>query len=117
MAINYYYIDGSVSAGQSTLLAIENESSFFGIGASTDISAGVVSTTTLKVGTGVTINSGIISASTLKVEENISISSGIVTAIGGFTSDQSSTPIKISIEGNTLTFSAVGIGSTSFILA
>ena len=49
MANNYYFIDGSVSAGQSTLLAIQNESAGFGIGATSDISAGIITATTLGI--------------------------------------------------------------------
>jgi len=41
---------------------------------------------------------------------------GIVTASGGFTSDENSTPIQISLNGNQLTFTASGIGSTTITL-
>lgn len=81
MAKNYYFIDGTVSAGQSTLTAISNESSSFGIGATTDIDAGVV------------------------------------TAVNGFISVGNTTPITITLVGNSLTLSAVGIGSTTLTLA
>ena len=50
MANNYYFINDSVSAGSSTMLAIQTESATFGIGATSDISAGILSSTTLKVG-------------------------------------------------------------------
>lgn len=99
MSKNYYYIDGSVAAGQTTLAAIQNESANFGIGATTAIETENLTVTTLKVGTGVTVNSG------------------IVTAIGGFISQGGATPIKITLNGNILSFTAVGIGSTFFTLA
>jgi len=94
MAKNYYFIDDSVSAGSSTMLAIQNESANFGIGATTDMSV-----TSLQVGTGVTV------------------SAGIVTAVNGFISGANMTPIKITLSGNVLSFTAVGIGSTFFRLA
>lgn len=54
--------------------------------------------------------------STLTVSGNASIS-GIITATGGFISVGNTTPIQISLVGNQLVFSAVGIGSTSLTLA
>ena len=42
---------------------------------------------------------------------------GIVTASGGFTSDENSIPIQISLNGNQLTFTASGIGSTTITLS
>jgi len=115
MTQNYYYIDSSVSAGQTTLTAIANESANFGIGATTDITAGIISATTLKVGTDIT--AGIVSATTLKVGTGITATSGIITALNGFISQGNATPIKITLSGNVLSFTAVGIGSTYFTLA
>ena len=43
--------------------------------------------------------------------------SGIITATGGFISVGNTTPITISLLGNKLTFTAVGIGSTTFTLS
>lgn len=43
--------------------------------------------------------------------------SGVVTATGGFISVGNTTPIQISLVGNQLTFTAVGIGSTTLTLA
>jgi hypothetical protein len=94
MANNYYFIDDSVSSGQSTIEAIQNESAGFGIGATSDILV-----TSLKVGTGITA------------------SNGIVTAATGFISIGNTTPIKITVSGNILSFTAVGIGSTFFRLS
>lgn len=53
--------------------------------------------------------------SKLTVQGNASIS-GIVTASGGFISVGNTTPIQISVVGNQLTFTAVGIGSTTLTL-
>ena len=94
MAKNYYFIDDSVSAGSSTMLAIQNESATFGIGATSEVSV-----TSLQVGTGITANSG------------------VITAVNGFISMGNTTPIKITLSGNVLSFTAVGIGSTFFTLA
>ena len=99
MAKNYYFIDDSVSAGSSTMAAIQNESTGFGIGATSDISAGIITATSLQVGTGITANNG------------------VITAVNGFISVGNTTPIKITLSGNILSFTAVGIGSTFFTLA
>jgi hypothetical protein len=53
--------------------------------------------------------------SALTVEGDGSFS-GIVTATGGFISVGNTTPIQISLDGNQLTFIAVGIGSTTLTL-
>lgn len=50
------------------------------------------------------------------IEENI-YTTGIVTSIGGFISVANTTPIQITLSGNLLTFTADGIGSTSFTLS
>jgi hypothetical protein len=44
-------------------------------------------------------------------------SSGVITATTGFISMGATTPIKITLSGNILSFTAVGIGSTFFRLA
>jgi len=88
MAKNYYYIDGNVSAGQSTLLAIENESASFGIGATTDLETEQLTVTTLKVGTAITANSGIITANSLNISGvTTTFISGITTVGLGSTSN------------------------------
>jgi len=88
MAKNYYYIDGNVSAGQSTLLAIENESASFGIGATTDLETEQLTVTTLKVGTAITANSGIITANSLDISGvTTTFISGITTVGLGSTSN------------------------------
>ena len=48
--------------------------------------------------------------------QNLNVS-GVATAFGGFISVANTTPITISLSGNRVMLSAVGIGSTSFILA
>lgn len=45
-----------------------------------------------------------------------SVTAGIITATDGFISVGNTTPIKISLIGNKLTFTAVGIGSTTLTL-
>lgn len=66
--------------------------------------------TTSNVGIGTTTAS---SALTVTGDANIT---GIVTATGGFISVGSTTPIQISLVDNQLTFTAVGIGSTTLLL-
>ena len=63
-------------------------------------------------------NLNVAGISTLSGQTNASNinASGIVTATSGFISIGNTTPIKIQLTGTTLTFSAVGIGSTSFSL-
>ena len=73
------------------------------------------------IGTGSTSSVGINSSSSALVQRftsansNLNVS-GIVTATDGFISAGSTTPIKISLIGNKLTFTAVGIGSTTLTL-
>jgi hypothetical protein len=108
MSKHFYFIDGNVAAGQSTLDAITNESATFGIGATS-----ILEPNELVVGTALSVGVG------------VSVSSGIVTSTGGFISGistdgllgVSTTPIQITLSGNILSFTAVGIGSTFFTLA
>ena len=108
MAKRFYFIDDAVSAGQSTVAAIENESGTFGIGATT-----VLEPNNLGVGNSLTVGVG------------VTVQGGIVTATGGFLSGistngllgVSTTPIHITLDGNVLSFTAVGIGSTFFTLS
>ena len=107
MAKRFYFIDDSVTAGQNTVAAIENESGTFGIGATTALEPN-----NLGVGNSLTVGVG------------VTVQGGIVTSINGYTSGVntstqlgvSTTPIQITLEGNVLSFHAVGIGSTNFTL-
>lgn len=67
--------------------------------------------TVSNVGIGTTTAS-----SALTVSGDASIS-GVITATGGFISVGNTTPIQITLENNILTFTAVGIGSTSLTLS
>ncbi len=73
------------------------------------------------IGTGSTSATGISSGTSALIQRftsansNLNVS-GIVTATQGFISAGSTTPIKISLVGNKLTFTAVGIGSTTLTL-
>lgn len=73
------------------------------------------------IGTANTSSVGITSGSSALIQRfttsssNVNVS-GIVTATGGFISVGNTTPIKISLVGNKLTFTATGIGSTTFTL-
>lgn len=46
-----------------------------------------------------------------------SSTAGVSTAFGGFISAASTTAVQITLSGSTLTFTASGIGSTSFTLS
>ena len=88
------FIDDSTQGGQNTLSGITTQGATYGVGISSDID-------------GV---------------RNFE-STGIVTSTGGFTSGistnqlgVSTTPIHITLDGNVLSFTAVGIGSTFFTL-
>lgn len=99
MSKNYYFIDDAVSAGQSTLVAISSESSRFGIGATTDIQAGAITSQSLSI-------SGI---STLGITTTQSlVVSGVTTSqslvVSGVTTSQS-----LVVSGIT----TIGLGSTS----
>jgi hypothetical protein len=48
--------------------------------------------------------------------EGDAIFSGIVTSFGGFSSELTSNPVKITVSGGSVIFDVVGIGSTSFAL-
>jgi hypothetical protein len=73
------------------------------------------------IGTASTSSVGINSGTSTLIQRfttassNVNVS-GIVTATGGFISSGSTTPIQISLVGNQLTFTAVGIGSTTLTL-
>lgn len=54
-------------------------------------------------------------SSTLNANANVN-TTGIITATGGFISVGNTTPIQISLVGDTLTFTAPGVGSTSLTL-
>lgn len=64
-----------------------------------------------------TLKVGIATVTVLKVGTGVTISAGVVTSFNGFISIANTTPIRISLSGNRVVFSAVGIGSTSFVLA
>lgn len=92
-----------------------------------DISvSGVVTATRFESTSGGTPTIGAattISLETIKVAISTDVTvgrnanvSGIVTATGGFISVGNTTPIQISLVGNQLTFTAVGIGSTTLTL-
>lgn len=88
------FIDDSTEGGENTISGITTQGATYGVGISSDID-------------GV---------------RNFE-SSGIVTSSGGFISGistnqlgVSTTPIHITLDGNVLTFTAVGIGSTHFSL-
>lgn len=107
------FIDDSTESGQNTLSGISTQGTTYGVGITSDVdgvryfeSTGIATVSDLRVGSGITVNSG------------------IVTATGGFISGVSTdgllgvstTPIHITLEGNVLSFAAVGIGSTHFTL-
>ena len=78
---------------------------------SSDSQLGITITSGGSVGIGTTN-----ATSKLTVQGNTLVT-GIVTATGGFISVGNTTPIQISLIGNQLTFTAVGIGSTTLTLS
>lgn len=110
--IYHTYIDDSISAGSSTISGISTRGNEYGVGITSNFQVSGI--TTLGVTSVSSLYSGI---TTLGVTSVSSLySSGIVTAVGGFISVGNTTPIKISLSGNKLIFTASGIGSTSFTL-
>jgi hypothetical protein len=63
------------------------------------------------------VNGDIKTTSILAESFNFSVASGVMTAPGGFISAASTSPVQILLEGSTLIFNVVGIGSTSFTLS
>ena len=142
----YYYVvdtsitnDAGVAVGQTTYDLLIDERLSHGVipettgpGAGTTWaptdSAGVQIGihTTQKVGIGGTalVDRNLQVHGSLGVGVGVTVQGGIVTAINGFTSGVntstqlgvSTTPIHITLEGNVLSFHAVGIGSTTFTL-
>ena len=68
-----------------------------------------IATYATSAGVSTNVIGGIASVAQLNV-------SGVTTSVGGFISVANTTPVTIKIENGSLIFSAVGIGSTSFIL-
>lgn len=76
--------------------------------------SGIATVPQLRVGTALTATAAGIR---LSGGTDIGVSAGIITAPGGFISGVGqTTAIKITLSGNTLTFTAAGVGSTSFTL-
>ena len=57
-----------------------------------------------------------LNADTVAISTNLTVGSSVV-AYDGFISLGSTTPVQILLDGNTLTFNVVGIGSTSLLLS
>ena len=98
----------NISIGNSQGLPIPNGSNQLSIGVESN--RWIVGNSQFNVGIGTTNPN-----SKLSVTGNVNVS-GIVTATDGFISVGNTTPIRIQLVGNKLTFSAVGIGSTTFTL-
>ena len=103
----------STTSSYATSAGVSTTSSYAtSAGVSTDVVGGVASVTDLN-------SSGIstlgITSSTQFTAQSVNVS-GIVTSIGGFISVANTSPVQISVSNGILTFTAVGIGSTSFIL-
>ena len=116
------YLDDTTEVGKETISGIQQNGSQFGIGISTDIecnniNCGIITCTSAFIdnitGTATTatdVVGGVGSISSLTV-------SGVTTSVQGFISIANTTPIQILLNGNQLTFNAVGIGSTTLILS
>jgi hypothetical protein len=97
-----------------------------GLAGTPDITLGIVTATrfeslpagtpTIGAATSIKLDTITVGVSTdLTVGRNANVS-GVVTSTGGFISVGNTTPIQISLVGNQLTFTAVGIGSTTLTL-
>ena len=108
-----------ITVGRLTVTGVGTINSLI-VNAGETVAGVLTASTELRVGTGVTIGaSGIVTAfSGVQVGSALTVNNtGIVTAIGGFISVGNTTPIKITLVGNKLSFTAVGIGSTTFTLS
>jgi len=106
----YFNVSGSdnIAIGNSHSTPIVNGSTQLSIGVGNN--SWIVGNSNFNVGIGTTV-----AESKLTVSGDLSVS-GIVTATEGFISVGNTTPIKIELVGNQLTFTAVGIGSTTLTL-
>lgn len=106
----YVNANGSnnISIGNSQSPPIPNGSNQLSIGIEGD--RWIVGNSNFNVGIGTTI-----AQSKLTIGGDLHVS-GIITATEGFISIGNTTPIKIELVGNQLTFIAVGIGSTTLTL-
>ena len=84
---------------------------------STDLSIGGQVNSNIIVSSGYSIGIGTTNpTSALTVSGDTSIT-GVTTSVGGFTSGIGVTdPVQITVSGNVLTFTVVGVGSTSLTL-
>ena len=94
-----------VGAGGSNFLFMDDDSVI-----------GLASTINFGLGIGVSGFDSNVGIVTVGLTENVSLP-GIITATGGFISAANTTPIQISLVGSELTFTAVGIGSTTLTLS
>ncbi len=77
-------------------------------------SSGVHTTSSVGIGTTTVTNTLTVAGVTSTSEAYVA---GICTATSGFISAASTTAVQITLSGNRLIFTGVGIGSTSFILS
>ena len=77
-------------------------------------SSGVHTTSSVGIGTTTVTNTLTVAGVTSTSEAYVA---GVCTATSGFISTASTTAVQITLSGNRLIFTGVGIGSTSFILS
>ena len=77
-------------------------------------SSGVHTTSNVGIGTTTVSNTLTVAGVTSTSEAYVA---GVCTATSGFISAASTTAVQITLSGNRLIFTGVGIGSTSFILS
>jgi hypothetical protein len=108
----------ATSAGVSTVSQGLTGTPNINVGVVTATRLDTTTTGTPTIGAATTVNIDAIRvaiSTDATVGRNLSVS-GIVTATNGFISVGNTTPIQISLVGNKLTFTAVGIGSTTLTL-
>jgi hypothetical protein len=106
--------NGSLAAPGN--LNVSGNASISGVVTATRFESLPSGTPTIGAATSIKLDTITVGVSTdLNVGRNVNVS-GVVTSTGGFISVGNTTPIKISLVGNKLTFTAVGIGSTTLTL-
>jgi len=90
---------------------------YLGAGSTTVLSAPIWSSTNAGINTLRNVGIGTTNPTSALTVTGNTLISGVTTSQNGFTSGIGVTnPVKIAVSGNTLTFTVVGVGSTSLII-
>jgi len=112
-SVSYGGVSVALGASDATPAFNLIDATGYGYTSLTGITTSIVGDTTPQLGGNLDLNGKFITGL-----GGISISSGVTTCTGGFTSGIGvTTPVQISVSGSTLTFTVVGVGSTSLTLS